>query len=700
MEKRKRKQMQPGGQRGGRQWPAGQEQSWPATLAAPSGQDGAYSHAMPTGGNLGSVGQALLRAMEKTSMSGTPGNPLPVERAEYEAGNVSAAVGSAINTEQLRKWTRTLNEYKAAKKNLEDRIVSAEQFWKLRHWQMMSDPKKGEPEPASAWLVNTILSKHSDAMDAYPESIFLPREKGDKEEAAKLSKIMPVILQQNGFEQTWSDVWWYKLKSGTGAYGVFWDPRKLNGLGDITVRKVDLLNLFWEPGVADIQQSKYLFHVSLRDRESLEEQYPRLHGQLGHTPSITVTKYIYDDQIPTSGKVAVVDVYYHKGGKLHYCQYVEETVLYASEEDPKCAQRGFYDHGRYPFELDPLWPEEGYPHCGFGYVDLCKDPQKIIDVLNNAFVKSAVHASTPRWLIGNGCSVNPEDLLNVTNPVVKVTGLVTEENMRQIRVDTMPALAMEYMNSKINEIKEVSGNRDVNNGSTGGSVTAASAIAALQEAGNGLSRDMIASSYRTFRRVVELCVELIRQFYDMPRQFRILGEYGQENYAAYDNRGLTPQAQRGAAGTDLGMRLPVFDVEIHAQSESQYKKSEYNQLAIEFYKAGLLSPENAEQALMMLSMMDFKGRDELVQKIQAQATMFRQLQQYQQMALALAAKYEPAMAQGLAQNIMGSKPSAGVAAIMGAGMDEAAQATGENTAGEHWRVQKARQEAQDGSKPR
>ena len=63
-----------------------------------------------------------------------------------------------------------------------------------------------------------------------------------------LSKIVPVILKQNNFEQAYNDAWHDKLKSGTGVYKVFWDKDKDNGVGDIGIVDVDILNLFWGAG--------------------------------------------------------------------------------------------------------------------------------------------------------------------------------------------------------------------------------------------------------------------------------------------------------------------------------------------------------------------------------------------------------------------------------------------------------------------
>lgn len=542
---------------------------------------------------------------------------------------ISAA--PAVGMGELEKFKKALDKYRAGKAALDSRIVEAEEFWKLRHWRTMRPENPGEPEPASGWLVNTILSKHSDAVDAYPEPVCLAREEGDQGEAEALSSILPVVLQQNDFGQIWSDTWWNKLKSGTGVYGVFWDESKLGGLGDIALRRIDILNLFWEPGIRDIQDSRYLFHVILEERENLEEQYPQLKGTWAPAGSM-VRRYHYEEAISTAEKAAVVDVYYKKGGLLHYCKFVGDTVLFATENEPLYRDRGLYDHGLYPFVFDPLFPEEGYPACGYGYVDLCKDPQKTVDILNNCLLQNAVASATPRWFVRLDGGVNEQEYGDMTKKFVHVAGRIDDDSVKQITAAPMPQGALTYMQMKINEMKEVSGNRDVNNGGTAAAVTAASAIAALQEAGNGLSRDMIASGYRAFRHVVELCVELIRQFYTLPRRFRILGEFGAARYISYANDGLLLQNRDG------GLRLPVFDIEVQVQTESQYRKQTYNDLAVQLYQLGVFDPQRADQALTMLGMMDFKGKTELVQRI----TQGRQKYEMEQLAQQLRAATVPA----------------------------------------------------------
>ena len=521
-----------------------------------------------------------------------------------------------IGPEEVRQAQQILKRYKQGKRNLEQRIIDNEQFWKMRHWEQMEHRGDGgnsaDPRPRSGWLVNCILSKHADAMDAYPQPTVLPREADDREEAQRLSRILPVILKNDRFRRTYSDAWWRKLKSGCAVYGVFWDSSKLGGMGDISIRSMDILNLFWESGVTDIQKSPHFFSTELVDNEALEAEYPDLKGKL-HRDGMTLSRYLYDDAVDTSDKSVVVDWYYRKGDVLHFCKFVDETVLYATEDDPAYALRGWYDHGRYPFVFDTLFPEEGTP-CGYGYVDLCKSAQEQIDLMNQAILKNTLAAATPRFFIRDDGAVNENEYADWTRPFVHTNGNLGADSIAPIRTAGLDAVYVAYLNHKIAEMKETAGNRDVSNGGTAAGVTAATAIAALQESGGKLSRNMIDDSYESFSDVVELCIHLIRQFYALPRSFRISGGEGWE-FVSYDGAGLQRQALHD--GVTTRYRLPAFDLEIGAEQESPYKTMEHNQLALQLYQMGFFRTDMAAQARKCLELMEFKNKDTLLAAIAA-----------------------------------------------------------------------------------
>lgn len=493
-----------------------------------------------------------------------------------------------IGAEAVRAAAEVLRRYRAGKQNLDRRIIDNEQFWKLRHWEQMEKAGEGgNPEdvrPASGWLVNCILSKHADAMDCYPEPTVLPREPGDRQEAETLSRILPVLLKNDRFRRTYSKAWWDKLKSGCAVYGVFWDNEKLHGLGDVSIRSMDVLNLFWEPGVTDIQESEHFFCTELVPNNHLVRRWPELEEKLGRGGA-QVSRYLFDDKVDTSEQSLVVDWYYHteREGRqvLQYCKFVGENVLYATENDPEMAARGWYDHGKYPFVFDTLFPEEGTP-CGYGYVDLCKSAQKQIDLINQAILKNTLAAATPRFFIRADGAVNENEYADWTRPFVHTNGNLGADSIAPIRVPALDSVYVAVLQNKIAEMKETAGNRDVMSGGTAGGVTAATAIAALQEAGGKLSRNMIDDGYEAFSQVVTLCIELIRQFYDVPRQFRLLGRDGGA-FVAYGNGGLRPRALLTG-----GYRVPEFDLEVMAQDETPYQTMEYNQLALQLFQMGVL----------------------------------------------------------------------------------------------------------------
>ena len=603
-----------------------------------------------------------------------------VKRPDQQQEDIAAAAApaQAIGPEQLLKFTQVLERYKAGKTQTENRIIASENWWKLRNTteeQKVSDiGGDGGFTSVSGWLHNVIVSKHADAMEAFPEPNILPREATDKGEASKLTAIVPCILEQNQFEATYSNVMWQKLKTGTGVYKVVWDSGKLNGLGDIAVERVNLLNIYWEPGVTDIQNSRYFFHTELFDKEVLEEMFPQLKDQI-KGKSFTSSKFLYDDHVDTENKHTVIEVYYHKyvqGKKtLHYCKYVGDQVLYATENDttpvmdtttgkakPPMAMTGLYEHGKYPYVFDALYPVEGSP-CGYGYIDICRNPQTVIDLLNTSFVKNAMVGAIPRYFRRQDGGVNAEQFLDLSQPLVDVTGNIDESALRRIEHDTLDANYIAVLDRTIQELRETSGNTETSTGNISSGVTAASAIAALQEASGKGSKDSTQAAYRAYTQIVDLCIELIRQFYDMPRQFRIVGQYGMEQYVSYTNAGMQPQHQGNDFGQDMGYRLPVFDIKVSAQKQNVYTKVSQNELAMQFFKMGFFNPQMTDQTLLCMEMMDFDGKDAIMQKVAQNGTMFQKMLQYMQMALIFAQAVRPDMVQGISQDIMQTMGAAG-----------------------------------------
>ena len=518
-----------------------------------------------------------------------------------------------IGAEEVARAEQILQKYKVGKAALDQRLVDNELWFRMGHWKNYQNPMmEGKPQPSSGWLFNSIANKHADAMDNYPAPNVLPRAPDDEQTARVLSSVLPVVLEQADYEQVYSDTWWRKLKQGT-------------------IRPMNLLMLYWEPGVDDIQASPNFFSLSLEDTDQLTERWPQLEGH--STSALEVPHYLHDGGLDTNGKSVVVDWYYKKRNAegrrvLHYCKFCNGVVLYASENDPEYAGRGFYDHGQYPFVFDPLFVEEDSP-AGFGYIDVMKECQTAIDRMNHAMDENVLLSSKQRYVLSDAAGVNEEELADFSRDIVHVVGRLGDDSFRPLQTTGLQGNSLSYRNSRIEELKEISGNRDMTQGGTAGGVTAASAIAALQEAGSKLSRDMLKSAYRAFAKECYLIIDLMRQFYDEERIFRIIGETGRSEFVHFSGAALRAQALPGVGGVELGSREPVFDIVVSAEKKSTFSRLSQNETAKECYQLGFFAPRNADAALAALEMMDFEGIEKVRQRVRQNGTLAQRLEQLQ-----------------------------------------------------------------------
>lgn len=568
-----------------------------------------------------------------------------------------------INSNVVSEAAKRLEKYKSNTAKLRNRIRQNENFWKLRQWKYYADKlgiKANDEQVATAWLWNCIISKHSDLMDGFPEANIRPKRGDDVSEAKRLKSIIPVICDVNNYEQAYRAAALYFLKQGTAPISVTWDGSKHDGLGDVNVEKFDLLELYYETGITDIQDSKEVFYTKLTDNDKIIAAYPRLKEKISGKKA-AVKEYETDDEIDKTNKSYVVDWYYKKEDEngnvvLHLCKFVDDEVLFATENEPDKYPNGWYNHGLYPFIMEPLFEVENEP-TGLGYIDIGRGDQYAIDVLTSSILTSAKIAAKPRYFVkhrDNG--INEAEYNDYSKSLVHVVGGLDQENIRQIDPPVLPSYVINSRATFVDELKETLGNRDVNNGGTTSGITAASAIAAMQEQAGKLSREHNKRMYNLHKKVINMVIELIRQFYDIPREFRITGKMGEDEFIKYDNSGLQPQPQPSVFGIEMGLRLPCFDIEVSAQKSSPYSKMEQNELAIQLYNLGVFAPQNTDNAMALLKTMDFAHKDEIMQMVSENGTMLQKYQQLQKAAFQLAqlvdAQNGTDYSEGLAQAIL------------------------------------------------
>lgn len=530
-----------------------------------------------------------------------------------------------IGTEEIRKATQRLKEYIASKSFYDERYRNNYKFYDLLYTENNMPQEQGsvimDPriKRRGAQALNVILNKHADAMDNYPECSCLPRSKDDEETARMLNSVIPCVLQRNGFLKTYSTYCTDKLVGGAGCISCTWDSDADGGLGEVRVRREDILSLFWEPFIENIQESRDLFNVKLYDRDTVKELFPQLKEVSGEDLGLKDYR-TFDNKNRSLNKVAVIDWYYKKNGYVHLCKYNGETIIEASENEPEKYPDGYYSDGKYPFIVSALLQLRDTP-VGFGFMDVARAPQDYLDELKRDIVKNIKVNSKTRNLRNAAAQVNDEDLTDLDNEMIEVDGVTLDNAIRPLETKDIAAGGLSVYHALIDEIKETTGTNDASNGASAAGVTSGAAISALQEAGGKISRDINKLGFFDFEELCAMMIERMRQFYTPGRYFRITGDNNEVEYKEFDNTSLMAQEISVEGSEDKFERLPIFDIDVRAQRSNPYTTAVNNQMMMDMFRSGMFSPDAADASIIALECMSFEGKEKVLEMVKRNKTL-------------------------------------------------------------------------------
>lgn len=470
------------------------------------------------------------------------------------------------------------------------------------------DEKSGNTKPKTPYILSAVESKYADYLDNSPSPNFLARSSDDEETAKLLGKLVPAQLEMSGFRRAYKRAVRQKLICGTGIYGVFYDREKKEPV----IKHIDMLSVFVDVNVADVQDSRYLFICGTYDNGKLKELYPE-YAELFEGDAVLDG---YEQSRTRTNQTEIIDCYYKTtGGRVHMLKIAKDEVIEATE-DMAGYEDGIYAHGKFPVVFDVLYPEADSPY-GFGIVDTTKNVQRYIDELDGAVLKGALMSANSRWLINRNAGIDANAFADIGQQIIE-TNSVNEEALRRLDMGSVPNSAIAHRSQKILELKEIAANRDVSSGGTAQGVTAASAITALQEAGDKQSRAMIADSFDSYTEVVKMLIELMRQYFDTERVYRITGTGGENEYRRFSREKLLRAvAKKDALGFTVGAEYEraEFDIEIVPQKQNAFRRETNNQTILALWGNGFFLPQNLEVSAAVMPFMQFDGKDAVVQKI-------------------------------------------------------------------------------------
>lgn len=491
----------------------------------------------------------------------------------------------------------SLREYKADKEPLVSRIRDNERFYRASY-SRTCDALNSHMVCDTPFIFSSIENARADAVDNFPSVNILAREPQGSHAAELLSKIVPAQLEISGFKRTFKDNVREKLKYGTAIYGVFYN----DNTGDIDIKGVNILDVYVDMHISDIQESKFLFISAAVENSLLAKNYPdfaELFSGDAEVESIS-------DGYRLRDRTTVVDCYYKTtDGHVHMMKLCKDRVI-AATEDMHGYENGLYTHGMYPVVFDTLYPSEGCPF-GFGMLDIAKTVQTEINKLDAAITENIMCSSKPRYLAKRSGAIDERELCDMSRHIVHYEG--DPDSVKPIDTSDINEFFLTHREYKKDELKEILGNRDFQQGSTYGGVTAASAIETLRQTGEKRSRAMINDTYDSYRNIIYMMLELMRQFFEGERYFRIRDELGQEMFAEFNNSLMFTKMWEDR---NIMHRPLAFDIDVVAQKESPYARESANNTLMSFWQGGMFEPGNTQAAIIALKNMNFDGKEKLI----------------------------------------------------------------------------------------
>lgn len=513
-----------------------------------------------------------------------------------------------------------------------ERQESNDRLYRGDHWEEVWTEDPNEPRPTTPIIQSTVENVKADLMDNFPEAIIQPENPQDEQ----VAKVVEALIKQNHDASSYNKE--YKksahdlLVIGWTAQEVGYDPLLNNGIGGAYIRHVDAHNILFDPQCSDIQDGRAVIKVASRTVQWLEQQYPQFAGEFaGDEYTLQQDKELTYDQTKS---VLLLEYWWREFDpdtqrfKVHMAKAAGRKLLEDSREQKP---EGYFAHGQYPFVVTTLFPRKGSA-LGYGFADMLGDQQRYSDKLDQIVLKNAYMASRIKLLVSRNSGIDEADIRDWSREYIE-GDQIGDTSIRWFQTSPLPQYILQYIENIRQSIKEESGANDFSRGNTASGVTAASAIAALQEASSKRSRMAARQMHEAYKDAVRLEIEVEREFNTLPREV-LLTIDGEQQVATFESAMLEKQGQ-------YGNRIPMeFFISIKVQRENRWSQMAQNELVLQMVQLQVIPPSQA------VELMVFEGREAILTKMR---------QQPQQMNPEEAAAIEEQMQLQAAQEQMNSQ---------------------------------------------
>ena len=406
---------------------------------------------------------------------------------------------------------------------------------KVREWRevvRMNDPRQDEGKKIQGegrilqlqTLKSTFDNCVADQLDNMPEAQLLPERAGLEQVAEDMGDVVRFVLTQNDYEEMHRRrVEDYFI--ATALTQVTWDEDMDDGKGNVALTRWPIEAFLWDPLEADIQNARALIKVSWHPLSWFAAHYPDAAPYIGVEDGEHSGVGLSDAIQSLSGDEgrAMMMEYWYRVYDSKTRRYTINVAYIAGgcllEKHEKV-----YNHGMYPFVIEPFNYIEGMP-VGDGLVGQLAPMMRYVNRYAHYIDENLRMAAKNRLLVRENAQIDMDALADFDQNIIKGQN-IDDESVRWFQSKPLSSMAPQQMMQFQMDIKQDSGQSQWTRGETAGGVTAAAAISALQEAGGKITREHTLMLNQGFKKIVEQILWLVCQFYTHRKEQMITGRDG------------------------------------------------------------------------------------------------------------------------------------------------------------------------------
>lgn len=396
----------------------------------------------------------------------------------------------------------------------------------------MKDPyqdtgRKQEGEPKMLQLQtlkSTFNNCVADQLDNMPEAALLPERPGLESVAEDMSDVVRFVFNQNGYEELHRRrVEDYFI--GTALTQIIWDEDMDGGKGNVAVDRWPIESFLWDPQEPDIQNARALIKVTWHPLSWFAAHYPKQAVYIGSDDGEHENIGLNEALSTLNGdedRAMLMEYWYRRydAKKRRYTINVAFMAGGALLEN----RTNVYNHGMYPFVMEPFNYIEGQP-VGDGLIDQLTPMMRYVNRYAHYIDENTRMAAKNRLLVRKNAQLDMNALVDFDQNIIEGTN-IDDESVRWFQSKPLNGMVTQQMLQFQTDIKQDSGQSQWTRGETAGGVTAASAISALQEAGGKITREHTLMLNQGFKKIVEQVLWLVCQFYTNRQEQMITGKDG------------------------------------------------------------------------------------------------------------------------------------------------------------------------------